>query len=378
MARRKGKSERRIKDWHQRYNAQEEIDNVAPSRKSYSRKKAKLPQRELAAGAEGEDDLDRVEGLVTGLFPGGAFVRVGAVQMRCGLAGTFRPPEGASALAVGDMATVALTRSEHLQGQMEIDKDRSDGVILERKPRESALCRPQPRSAKRWNRYGTETFDKVIVANMEMLLIVASTHQPPLRHGLIDRFLIIAERGELEPLLVINKIDLGPPEEKVLDDFRSLGVEMILCSAETHEGLDELSAHLTGKRSVLAGASGVGKSTLINATIPGTNATTRTVRSKDERGRHTTSTSIIYDLPCGGVIVDTPGLRELGIHLDASELPWYFPEFEALVGECKFRNCTHTHEPDCAVIRDVEAELLPRRRYQSYLNILDTLDANRK
>ncbi len=373
MARRKGKSRRRLKDWYQKYHSGQDFQDTEALRQRFTRRQVKLPPRELAAGTENLDDLPRKEGMVMGQFPGGMIVRIDTQELLCGIAGTFRAPAGATALAVGDLVTVAITRPEHLDGQRDIDKDRSDGVILERKPRQTALSRPRPRSGKRRDEYETETFEKVIAANMEVLPIVASTQQPPLRHGVIDRFLIIAERGELTPILVINKIDLGQPDEQVLADFESLGVDIILCSASTGEGLEELTKQLVGKRSVLAGASGVGKSTLINAMVPGADAATREVRAKDNRGRHTTSNAAIYDLPGGGIIVDTPGLRELGIRLEVTELPWYFPEFEQFAPQCKFRNCTHTHEPDCAVIEAIQGGQILQRRYDSYLNILQTL-----
>ncbi|MHC4294638.1 MAG: ribosome small subunit-dependent GTPase A [Planctomycetota bacterium] len=376
MARRKGKSQRRIKDWDHRYRTQESFEHTEALRGRFTRREVKLPERELAVGAEALDDLPRKEGMVVGLFPGGSVVLIEGERIICSIAGTFRAAEGSSALAVGDVVSVALARTEHVDGPDEIDKDRSDGVILERQPRRTALSRPQVRSGKRRNEYETETFEKVIAANMDVLLIVASTREPPLRHGLIDRFLIIAERGELQPVLLINKIDLKSPDKKVLADFKSLDVEVFLCSVKRGKGLRKLTKRLVGHQSVLGGASGVGKTTLINAIVPDADAPTRQVRPSDERGRHTTSSAEVYELPGGGLIVDTPGMRELGIALDATELPWYFPEFEALAGECKFRNCTHIHEPDCAVIKAVETAQIPQRRYQSYLNILDTLGEN--
>jgi len=374
MAARKDKSERRIKDWQQRYHAVQEFEHDESLRQRLTRKGVKLPSRELSVGAEDLDDLPRAEGLVIGQYPGGTIVRIDGNERLCGIAGTFRAPPGSSALAVGDMVTVALSPQATASDAREQDKDRADGMILARAPRRTALARPQPRSGKRSDPHETETFEKVIVANMDVLLIVAAAASPPLRHGLIDRFLIIAERGELRPLLVINKLDLARPDESLLEQFRQLGLELLLCSAATGEGLGPLGERLTGLRSVLAGASGVGKTTLINALIPETDAATRAVRAKDQRGRHTTSSTVIYDLPAGGLLVDTPGVRELGLRLGVNELPWYFPEFEALAPQCKFRDCTHTHEPDCAVQRAVEAgEVLPRR-YESYLNILETLE----
>ncbi len=377
MAKRKGKSRQRIKDWQQRYNADENFQHTDALRERFTRRKVKLPDRQLDAGSENLTDLPRVEGLVTGHFPGGVSIHVDGKEMLCQIAGTFRPPEGSTALTVGDIVTVALTRPQHV-AESQTDRNRSDGMVIDRQQRKTALSRPEPRSQKRREDYDDEIFEKVIVANMDCLLIVAATCQPPLRHGLIDRFLIIAERGKLRPLLVINKIDLAKPDKKILADFKDLGLETILCSAETGKGLRSLKRSLKGQRSVLAGASGVGKTTLINAIIPGISAATREVRAKDNRGRHTTRSAIIYELPQGGILVDTPGIRELGVQLKTEELPWYFPEFEAVANDCKFRNCTHTHEPDCAVVDAVEAGDIPERRYVGYLNILDTLEQKRR
>ena len=378
MARRKGKSLRRIKDWHRRFQVGEGGDSPeVTSRQKVSRRAVKLPPERLEAPAENLEYLPKTEGMVLGLFPGGALVGAQERRLLCGIAKTFRAPEGASALAVGDNVTVALVKAEHSDQAAAEDKDRADGMIIARQPRESLLARPQPRSGKRRGAYDDDLFLKVVVANMDALLIVTATRQPPLREGLIDRFLIIAERGELQPFVVINKIDLAEPDQDMLDELEGLEVQTICCSAPRGDGLEELARLLTGRRSILAGASGVGKTTLINALIPGTEAATQSVRLTDERGRHTTAASVVYDLPGGGLIADTPGVRELGIDLKATELPWYFPEFDAYAGKCRFNDCTHTCEPDCAVLAGVESGEISPRRFGSYLRILDSLNENR-
>ena len=430
MARRKrkGKSQRRIKHWHGRYQAGEDAEAGAGRGRKHSERAVKLPPQRLEAPAESLEELPKAEGLVVAVFRRGAIVRIDGEEVFCGIAKTFRAPEGATALAVGDIATVALTQEHHADGRLEIDKDRADGMIVARRLRETVLSRPQPMSGKRLDEHDGDLFEKVIAANMDVLLIVASVVEPPLRPRLVERFLIVAERGELEPVLAINKIDLARPDEQVLGDFRDLGLSAYPCSAVTGEGLGALRRALAGKRSVLAGASGVGKSTLINALVPGAEAATRSVRTKDQRGRHTTAAATVYDLPAlseaegpvlseaegpalseaegpalseaegpvlsraegpvlseaegqtaagagaGGILVDTPGIRELGFQLDLDELPWYFPEFEPLAPQCKFRNCCHVHEPDCAVIAAVEAGTILRRRYESYLRIRQSLE----
>jgi ribosome biogenesis GTPase / thiamine phosphate phosphatase len=378
MARRKGKANRRIKDWHRRYVSGEHEEDTPARREKLSEEAVKLPTSRLSAAQDRPESswegLAQARGMVVGLFPGGVAVRIDAGELFCGIAKTFRAPEGSSALAVGDDVTVALTDEAHAD-QSQRDGDRADGMVLSRGPRETALSRPRPSSGKRRGEHDGETFEKVVAANMDVLLIVAAVRRPPLRHGLIDRFLIIAERGEMEPVLVINKSDLGRDglDETVLTDFEDLGVQILFCSALTGEGMEALGAILTGKRSILAGASGVGKSTLVNGLIPGATAATREIRDKDNRGRHTTSATKVYRLPGGGLLVDTPGIRELGMHLEADELPWYFPEFEALSRECRFNDCTHTHEPGCAVRSAAESGSIPSRRYASYLRLLDTI-----
>jgi len=378
VARRKGKSRRRIKDWARRLRSGEEPEGQAPHRQRLGRRQVKLGQGSFAASPADPLTMQQARGMVVGFYPGGAIVRVGADDLLCGIAKTFRTPAEATAeaspLAVGDNVTVAVAKSPDDREAIDADRDRTDGVVLTRELRESALTRPRPMRGKRIDQYETEVFEKVIAANMDVLLIVAATCQPPLRHGLIDRFLIIAERGELAPVLVINKIDLAPPDEHVLADFEGMEFDVLGCSAATGEGLDVLTARLRGVRSVLAGASGVGKSTLINAIVPHADAATREVRGKNQRGRHTTSAAVVYDLPGGGIIVDTPGIRELGLRMDPAELPWYFPEFEPIAPDCKFGDCTHSHEPDCAVRRAVEAGDVPRRRYERYLRLLETID----
>jgi len=387
---RKGKSDRRIKDWHGRYHAGEDADAKAHRGRKHAAPAVKLPPHRLAAPEQDHEDLPKADGLVVAVYQRGAGVRIGTEAVFCAVAKTFRAPENASALAVGDIVTVALTQDHHSDGKADSDGDRTEGMILSRHPRETALSRPRPISAKRVGRYDSEGFEQVIAANMDTLLIVASTRQPRFSPRLIERFLIVAERGELVPLLVINKIDLGPPPARALGDFRELGVEALECSALTGQGVGELRVRLAARRSVLAGASGVGKSALVNALVPAAGAATRAIRSKDERGRHTTAAATVYDLPPlqpsegppaelpvgvgpGGILVDTPGIRELGVAIDLEELPWYFPEFEPFVPQCHFHNCTHTHEPGCAVLDAVEAGTVPLRRYESYLRIRQSL-----
>jgi ribosome biogenesis GTPase / thiamine phosphate phosphatase len=420
MAKRKGKGKagRRIKGWHGRYQSGEDTSAQAQRGRRHIRG-VKLPTSRLEAPDENLDALPKVEGLVTAVYRQGALVRVAGRDLFCAIAKTFRAPLTTSALAVGDIVTLATTQEHHMQGPAEIDGERKEGFILSRRPRQTALSRPRPMSEKRLDQYGEGVFEQVIAANMDVLLIVASTRQPKLRRRLIDRFLIVAERGELKPVLVITKIDLGRVEEDLVAELAERGIPVVFCSAVTGQGMDELRRLLAGRRSVLAGASGVGKSTLVNALVPMAEAQTRPVRMKDERGRHTTAAAAVYDLPApaevaapaftepappapaeatplpvragpalmpvapaelpfatgpGGILVDTPGVRELGMAIDPQQLPWYFPEFEPFVLKCRFNNCSHTQEPGCAILAAVEAGQIPPHRYESYLMLRESMD----
>ncbi len=382
MAKHKGKSQRRIKDWRQKYLDGKTGDARATSRESLSHRAVKLPPSRLAEPGSNLDELPCVEGMITGLFPGGAMVRPadGEGELLCGVAKAFRPPAGSehlSPIAVGDEVTAAV--AEDAKQAAEGDKDRADGMIIARKPRRTVLARPAPKAGRHRDEYGPQPVQKVVAANMDTLLVVSSTRRPRFRPGLVDRFLIIAERGEMAPLLVVNKTDLAAPDEKLLAEFRAVELPIYQTSAITGSGVDELRRELAGRRSVLAGASGVGKSELVNALVPGAGAKTRSIRMKDNRGRHTTAAASVYDLPPaedageGGILIDTPGIRELAIDLSPEQLPWYFPEFEDVAQDCKFNDCTHTHEPGCAVKDAVKQGQIPSGRYQRYLRILETI-----
>jgi len=217
--------------------------------------------------------------------------------------------------------------------------------------------------------------EQVVAANIDLLVVVASALRPRFKPGLVDRYLITAEIGGVKPLLVVNKMDLVDAEPHQVSEYRELAVDVFDTSCVTGAGIEALRGALRGRLSVFAGHSGVGKSSLLNVLDPTLGISTQEVSNANEKGRHTTSETRLYFLQGDIRVVDTPGARNLGIWgVSPEEVAYYFPEMAELAGGCRFRNCTHTHEPACAVRAAVETGTMPKRRYESYLRIRASLE----
>ncbi len=264
-----------------------------------------------------------------------------------------------SDLAVGDQVNFSRTKDGTL-------------MIEEVLPRKTVLSRPDPHDIR---------VERVIAANVETALIVSSVHSPPMNTNMIDRYLLAVERGGVEPLICVNKIDLIETDQSHMDllacqmqPYHDLGINVILCSAQTGSNIDDLIERLSHKLAVVVGHSGVGKSSILNCIDPSLNIFTRTTRKGNRKGRHSTVKSNLYHLPHDITVIDTPGVRSFGIwDMEPHELRWYFVEFDEYTDNCKFSNCTHTHEPDCAVKEAVEVGKIKSVRYESYCRLLESL-----
>jgi ribosome biogenesis GTPase len=233
-------------------------------------------------------------------------------------------------------------------------------------PRRSKLSRPGPRDRR--------AEELILAANVDALLVVSSVRSPDFNARLVDRYLALAEFFSLEAILCLNKRDLDPVTPPELEYLRSLGYPAIACSAKSGEGMDDLRRVLDGRMVVLSGPSGAGKSSLIRSLVPGADPRIGEVQKGTGKGRHTTTSSHLYQVGPGAFIIDTPGIRELGIsHVERRDLAPLWRDIAPLADRCRFRDCMHVNEPGCAVRAAVEAGSLPDYRYQSYLRILEDL-----
>jgi len=268
-----------------------------------------------------------------------------------------------SPVIVGDQVEIEIDEITPSEGKLRT------GVITEVKPRQTVFL-------KRRARFKYEKA-QAVVANIDQMIIVGAVKEPQFKMRLIDRFLIAAQQGGMSPLIVINKIDLEHDLDinRIRTIYATIGVDVITASAKIGLDIDTVREKLRDRESVFVGQSGVGKSSLLNAIQPGFSLRVGDVSGKTGKGTHTTTNIELFPLDTGGYVVDTPGLRALGLtNLNRDNIDRFYAEISEAAHNCKFSDCTHRSEPSCAVKQAVKENRIFPERYESYLRILDDFE----
>ncbi len=307
--------------------------------------------------------MERREGTVIRATGSWYDVAAGSETMRCRVRGRLRlrGARTTSPVVVGD--SVSLTCSQT-----------GEWLIEDIAPRRNYIIRRASNLSKE---------SHIIASNIDQALLAVTLFSPQTNTEFIDRFLVTCEAYRIPVTIVLNKIDLARTEPEMLDAFeriyRSAGYAIVECSATEGEGIDRIREMLAGRTTLVSGNSGVGKSTLIGAVEPSIDIRTGEISAAHGKGKHTTTFSQMYPLPAGGAVIDTPGIKGFGlIDIADDELWHYFPEMMERASGCQFYNCTHTHEPNCAIIEAVRRGEIAVERYESYLKILDEDEKYRK
>ena len=296
--------------------------------------------------------MEPIDGLIVRSQSGFYTVESDSGPLICQLRGRLKQGTREGDLAaIGDRVKVSVL-------------DDGTGMIEEIKPRQRMFSRlaPTPRGE----------YQQIIIANPDQAIFVFSCKEPEPRLRMLDRFLVIAEKQEVQAKIVANKIDLvGIQQAKeIFGHYPNIGYPVIYTSAKTSTGIDEFREALSQKITLLAGPSGTGKSSLLNVLQPGLGLAVRQVSQATGRGQHTTVAREMFPLDCGGYVADTPGLKALALwDMEPEEIDGYFPEIKPLVPDCQFSDCTHIHEPGCAVKDAVEVGTIPAERYESYIRL---------
>lgn len=296
-----------------------------------------------------------MQGLVLKAQSGFFWVQTEVGVLECRLRGRLKKVRQSSDIAViGDQVEV-----------MQVTP--TTGAIEAVAPRRSKLARRAAGSKGIWS-------EDVLIANLDQVLLIFACTTPQFSARMLDRYLVLTEASELDTIIVANKVDLIGLEaaRELFAVYEQIGYTVIYTSTKQDIGIADVQARLGGRISVVTGKSGVGKSSLLNVVQPGLGLATSDVSDLLGKGRHTTTVAqlIALDLPGGGYVADTPGIRELGLwQFPVDELDWCYREFRPFLGECYFAGCTHTHEPDCAVRAALAEGKISAERYDSYLRL---------
>ena len=282
-------------------------------------------------------------------------------EIRCRIKGKIRLDElkHTNPVAVGDVV------------EFEMENGREDGVIKKVDPRKNYIIRKSSNLSKQTH---------IIASNVDQAILIATLVEPKTSLGFIDRFLLTTEAYHIPAIIVFNKSDLcGGGLKTFLDDtisiYKNIGYESIYCSVKKNINIESIIEIVKNKTSLIIGHSGVGKTSLLNLIEPKYHLTTGTISDYSGKGKHTTTFAEMFELNFGGYIIDTPGIKEFGVvDFKSEEISHYFKEMQPYIGKCKFNNCKHQNEPECAVISAVEKGLIREERYESYLSILNNND----
>jgi len=257
--------------------------------------------------------------------------------------------------AIGDIAALG----DNVQIELLTD---GSGAIETVEERKQAIVRLDPRPQG--------IYQQVLLANADQAVFVFACANPNPKLRMLDRFLVITEKQKIPAVIIANKVDLVENAKELFSVYESIGYQVIYTSTKTRVGLDELKSQLQNKISALAGPSGVGKSSLLNEIQPGLGLAVNEISKVMNKGRHTTVTRQMFALDGGGYVADTPGWKSLALwDTEAEEMDAYFPELRDLVPQCQFSDCSHKHEPGCAVLAALKAGTVHPERYDSYLRL---------
>ncbi|MBL8103491.1 MAG: ribosome small subunit-dependent GTPase A [Anaerolineales bacterium] len=295
-------------------------------------------------------DTNTKQGLIIKAQSGFFWVETGEGVIVCQLRGKLKQGRAKGDIAaLGDHVTITLL-------------DDGSGALEHVEERKQALVRLDPRPQGE--------YQQVLLANADQVVFVFACANPNPKLRMLDRFLVIAEKQKIPTIIIANKIDLVEDPKEIFGMYEDIGYRVIYTSAKSEVGLEEMRNVLKNKISALAGPSGVGKSSLLNALQPGLGLAVNEISKVMNKGRHTTVTRQMFPLEGGGYVADTPGWKSLALwDTEAGEMDAYFPELRDLVPHCQFSDCTHIHEPGCAVLAAVKENKIHPERYQSYLRL---------